>query len=210
VRRPIGHLDRQRRETTARYLAGGHASISLFHCCRRSAACAPVRCVGPFPRNRNDQPRRRGKAGHSNRLGQGRSTAGGNRYPFPSRGHSCFGPGHCASTGASRASTGASRGSPAWFVSPDTCSVGPDACSRNQDRAQDEGCKAAGPRENGCQPTTGIPAVPLRLVAALAIRRLTRRPGRFKAWSTLAFPGREREGEASCKWSCPFPARRPE
>jgi len=157
----------KRRQTTALYPAVGHASISLFHCCRWSAACAPVRCVGLFPRNGNGRPQRRGKAGHSNRFGQGRSAAGGNRYPFTSRGHSCFGSGHCASTGAS-------RGSPAWIVRPDTRSGNQDRAqdSGNQARAQDEGCKAARPPENGCQPT-GIPAIPFSLVAALGIRRST-------------------------------------
>ncbi len=52
-------------------------------------SCSLCRAIS---RNRNDQPRRRGKAGHSNRFGQAWSTAGGHRYPCASRGHSCFGP----------------------------------------------------------------------------------------------------------------------
>ena len=67
-RTSVGGYIAKRRDMTALYLVVGHAPTSLFHCCGRSAARPPVRCVGLFSRNRNDQPQRRGKAGHSNRF----------------------------------------------------------------------------------------------------------------------------------------------
>jgi hypothetical protein len=88
---------------------GGHASTPLFQFCRGNAPCAAVCRVMVFSGGGNNQPQRRGEAGHSNRFGQGGPPAGRLRYSPADRCHSCIGPRCCIGPSCWAASASVSR-----------------------------------------------------------------------------------------------------